>query len=246
MKHKVTLIKKDFREEVSVDDGTSLLNSIQNKVSDFYAPCGGNGTCGKCRVNIQGEGHVISCLYPVKSDITVFLPETKEMKVLASQYEFTKLVVLSPGESSKLATVPFGVAVDIGTTTMVFYIVNLLLGSVVDIVTRVNPQSLYGADVISRINYGHENPKHLANLQIPMIDAINSVVQEYCKRTDVLINDFVKISIVGNTTMLHNLLGVDAISIALAPFTPKFTSAQFVESHKLGIDINPKGTVVLS
>ncbi len=246
MKHQVTLIKAGFRKEVSIGDETSLLNCIQGHVSDFYAPCGGNGTCGKCRATIQGEGHVISCLYPVKRDITVFLPEKMEMKVLASQYELTKLVVLSPGGSSKLATVPFGVAIDIGTTTMVFYIVNLLLGSVVDIVTMVNPQSRYGADVISRINHGHQSPKNLADLQIPLIDSINSVIQGYCTRSDVLSNDFVKISVVGNTTMLHNLLGVDAISIALAPFTPKFTAAQFIEAHKLGIDINPKGTVVLS
>ena len=247
MEHKVTLIKKGFYKEVSIEDGTSLLKCIQSYVSDFYAPCGGNGTCGKCRVNIKEEGgHVTSCLYPVESDITVFLPEKSEMKVLASQYELTKLVELRPGESVKLAISPYGVAIDIGTTTMVFYIVNLLLGSIADIVTMVNPQSRYGADVISRINYGHESPKHLANLQTPMIEAINAVIREYCKRTDVEINDFVKISVVGNTTMLHNLLGVDAITIALAPFTPKFTSAQLVESHMLGIDINPKGTVLLS
>ncbi len=247
MKHKVTLIKKGFHKEVSIEDGTSLLKCIQSNVNDFYAPCGGNGTCGKCRVNIQEEGgHVTSCLYPVERDITVFLPEKSEMKVLASQYELTKMVALSPGESAQLVTIPYGVAIDIGTTTMVFYIVNLLLGAIVDIVTLVNPQSRYGADVISRINYGHENPKHLANLQTPMIDAINAVIQEYCKRTDVGIDDFVKISVVGNTTMLHNLLGIDAISIALAPFTPKFTTAQLIEPQKLGIDINLKGAVVLS
>lgn len=245
MKHRVTLIKSGFRKEVSIDDDTSLLNCIQDHVSDFYAPCGGNGTCGKCRVNIQGEEHVISCLYPVKSDITVFLPERKEMEVLASQYVLTKFMELRPGESSRLVTIPYGIAIDIGTTTMVFYIVNLLLGSVVDIVTMVNPQSHYGADVISRISYGHQNPKNVANLQILLIDSINSVIQEYCSRSGVLRNDFVKISVVGNTTMLHNLLGIDAISIAFAPFTPKFTDAQLIETYKLGININPKGTLVL-
>ena len=71
MKHKVTLIKTGFRKEVLVEDGTSLLDCIQNHVSDFYAPCGGNGICGKCRVTIQGEGHVISCLYSVKRSALV-------------------------------------------------------------------------------------------------------------------------------------------------------------------------------
>lgn len=246
MKHKVTLIKTGFRTEVFVEDGTSLLDCIQNHVSDFYAPCGGNGICGKCRVNIQGEGHVISCLYSVKRDITAFLPEKKEMKVLATQYEFTRLVELSPGGSSGLASVPFGIAIDIGTTTMVFYIVNLLSGSMVDIVTTVNPQSRYGADVISRINYGHQSPKNLADLQTALVDSVNSVIQDYCSRSEVLPDDFVKISVVGNTTMLHSLLGIDAISIALAPFTPKFTEVQCIETHKLGININSKGTVVLS
>ena len=95
--------------------------------------------------------HVTSCLYHVNKNIEVILPHRVEMQVLSSQYKLTKVLPQDLGAVVNMSTIPYGLAVDIGTTTIVFYVVNLLFGSVVDIISIVNPQSKYGADVISRI-----------------------------------------------------------------------------------------------
>ncbi len=245
MGFKVKIIRNDFSKEVKVDEGANLLTVIRGYVNDFYAPCGGNGTCGKCRVFIPGDGHVTSCLFHVNKDIEVILPDKKEMNILSLQYKLTKTVIPKPGKLENSVAVPYGLAVDIGTTTMVFYIVNLLFGSVVDIKTAVNPQIKYGADVISRIQYGMENENGIKDLQIPLIKTINNVINEYCEQNGIINNDFVRITITGNTTMLHTFLGEDATSIAQYPFIPVFKDVVRKNPKDLFIDINTKGEIVL-
>jgi len=246
MKHQVILKNSTLSKTVEIEDGSNLLQCIREHVADFYAPCGGNGTCGKCRVHIPGDGHVTSCLYHVNKPVEVILPDRVEMQVLSTQYKLTKVLPQNPGPTANLATIPYGLAVDIGTTTMVFYIVNLLFGSVVDIISIVNPQSKFGADVISRINYGATTPSGLTDLQNVLIDATNLAIQKFCTNYEISPADFVKISVVGNTTMLHNLLGVDALPIAHAPFTPQFTEVKRLQANMLGINIHEQAELILS
>lgn len=245
MTHKVVLRNSGSYKVLQVDDGTNLLKCIQEHFPNFFAPCGGNGTCGKCRVHITEEGHVTSCLYSISKDIDAVLPEPVEMKVLSSQYKLTKVVRQSPILIPELMSVPYGLAVDIGTTTIVIYLVNLLFGSVVDIISTVNPQSKYGADVISRINYSATQKDGISSLQKVLVQSINDAIDQFATNQMISREDFVKISIVGNTTMLHNILGVDALPIAHAPFTPPFTDTKKVKAGSLGIHIHQQGEVVL-
>ncbi|WP_372772045.1 ASKHA domain-containing protein [Mangrovibacterium sp.] len=247
MKHRVILKNSTATKSVEVDDGANLLQCIREQVDNFYAPCGGNGTCGKCRVHIPGEGHVTSCLYYVSKDLEVILPNRVEMQVLSTQYKLTKILPSNPGKAlMDLATIPYGLAIDIGTTTIVYYVVNLLFGSVVDIISMTNPQSKFGADVISRINYGATTPKGLAELQQVLVFSLNDAIDQFCSNNQISPTEFVKIAVVGNTIMLHNLLGVDALPIAHAPFTPQFTDAKTMPASELGIHIHPKGELILA
>ena len=246
MSFKVKLYKQGEATEHIVEAGQNLLQLIQDNDVEISAPCGGHGTCGKCKVEIKNDGHVTSCLYEVHKDIDVVLPEELEMKILSSQYELTKTVWSNPGKSADLAPLPYGLAVDIGTTTMAFYIVNLLFGTVVDVKTAISPQAKFGADVISRINYGAENEDGIKNLQSVLINSINKTIKEYCDESGIAFDDFVKVSIVGNTTMLHNFMGVDALPIAHAPFTPVFTEEKTMTAKEIGINIHEEGEVVLS
>lgn len=246
MSYKVIIHKQDKTAEYIVEEGKNLLQLIQENKEIISAPCGGHGSCGKCKVEIIDEGHVTSCLYEVKKNIEVILPEELEMKILSSQYELTKALWLNPGKSINLAPLPYGLAIDIGTTTIAYYIVNLIFGTVVDVITKINPQSKFGADVITRINYGVENKNGIKNLQSAIIDSINNVVEEYCNKNEIAFDDFVKISIVGNTTMLHNFMGVSALPIAHAPFTPVFTSKMKITAKEININIHKRGEVILS
>jgi uncharacterized 2Fe-2S/4Fe-4S cluster protein (DUF4445 family) len=124
--HEIKILQKNTVVTISSAEGNTLLKDLQENGFDIYSPCGGNGTCGKCMVYVKGEGEVTSCIYTVTSDIEIVLPEKREAKILVGQHEHTVLVPFNPGASTDLSYFPHGVAIDIGTTTLVFYLVNLL------------------------------------------------------------------------------------------------------------------------
>ena len=247
MEHNVKLyIKGGGVIQAKAKQGDNLLHLIQKYDSDFIAPCGGHGSCGKCRVEIKEHGHVTSCLYSITKDIEVVLPRVLEMKVLSTQYEHSKQLWLNPGPSANLSPLPYGLAVDIGTTTIVFYIVNLVFGTVTDTISMPNPQGKYGSDVISRIFASTQQKDGHKKLQKELIDVINKVVEDYCTENDLSIDFFVKVSLTGNTTMLHNIMGEEVLSLAQAPFTPVFLDSKKIQAKEVGINIHNSGELVMA
>jgi uncharacterized 2Fe-2S/4Fe-4S cluster protein (DUF4445 family) len=107
----------------------------------------------------------------------------------------------------------------------------------------LNPQTNFGGDVISRINYTSQNEDGLQELQGALIRSINRQLDHFAELVGIGRNDIVKITIAGNTTMLHLLLAKDPLPIALAPFVPHFTDAQLVNAQKLGLCCNPEAEV---
>ena len=153
--------------------GMRLLDVLREHGFEVFAPCGGNGTCGKCKVLVKDKGYVTSCLYLIGEDMEVIMPAPMEASILATQYEFSKILQLAPGETADLSANPFGLAIDIGTTTVVFYLVQLITGSVLETQTMMNPQGKYGADVISRIQYCITNAGGLYTLPFNLEFAMN-------------------------------------------------------------------------
>lgn len=223
--------------EFDFNGNQSLLNILS--LNHFYvsAPCGGHGTCGKCRVRVKKLGVLSACQYYPDEDIEVYLPDKQEARVLTVQYQNTLQLALQPGVLPHAVSSPIGLAVDVGTTSIVFYWLNLKTGSIMKIIGFANPQAQYGADVISRIQYCN-SAQGLKTLQSEIIVAINKQIDIFVKKEGVARDQIVKISVAGNTTMLHILLGVDPSSIALAPFKPRFTEGQSVKARDLGIRID--------
>lgn len=139
----------------------------------------------------------------------------------------------------------FGVAFDIGTTTIAAYLLDLATGKEVAVQSAANPQRKYGADVISRIHYSETNPGGVKELQLCLQDGLNSIMEELCKKSGVGIDDIHLVAIAGNTVILHTLLGVPAIGIANAPFAPVFTHGVMMEAKALHLKIDPEGQVLL-
>lgn len=227
----------------SSEKGKTLLNVLQENGFDIYSPCGGNGTCGKCKVFVKGEGELTSCIYQVTNDIEIVLPEKREAKILVEQHEHTIELPFNPGDSAALSNFPHGVAIDIGTTTLVFYLVNLISGAIIETRAAVNLQAKYGADVISRINYSATTSGGLEMLQNEILNAINLQLVHFTEIAEITRNELVKISIAGNTTMLHLLLGADPLPIALAPFTPAFTDEQILKGSDLQLHCHPEAEI---
>jgi uncharacterized 2Fe-2S/4Fe-4S cluster protein (DUF4445 family) len=241
----ITIHQQSKVNKIEAKEGEILLDVLRNQGFDVYSPCGGNGTCGKCKVMVKGEGTVTACIYIVKDSIELVLPDEREAKVLVEQHSHSILLPLIPGHSSDLSFYPFGVAIDIGTTSLVFYLVNLITGSIVETRAILNPQAKYGADVISRIQYTAEHSNGLKILQKVILDVINQELTHLINYAEISENELVKIVIAGNTTMLHLLLGVNPISLALAPFKAQFLDEQILKGHELHLNCHPEAEIKL-
>ena len=137
----------------------------------------------------------------------------------------------------------YGVAVDIGTTTLACYLFDLNTGKKLCVDSLLNPQKIYGADVISRIKHTMDSAEGLEQLHSQIVNAINTGISVMCSQADINSDRIYAVNLVGNTTMLHLLLKVDPKYIASAPFTPVFTSNMNIRAEDLGIAINPSGLV---
>ena len=178
-------------------------------------PCGGKGTCGKCAVIVNGKPE-LSCRYVISSDVEVVLPEKNE-------------IVSETGiENIKSITENMCFALDIGTTTLALALVSLDDKAVIDTVTRTNPQKMYGADVISRIEFCRKS-EH-TELHKILIDEINSMVEYFNVGREL------PLFASGNTTMLHLFFDVDPSSMGVAPYTPVFLRKQMCNGNEIGIN----------
>ncbi|WAM31874.1 ASKHA domain-containing protein [Caldicellulosiruptor naganoensis] len=139
----------------------------------------------------------------------------------------------------------FGLAIDIGTTTVVCYLVDLLKGNVVDYYSFVNPQKKFGADVISRIDFAAQQEDGLSVLQKEIIKGINEAIRILTSRLSITKDEIYKVVAVGNPTMLHLLLGVDPVSIATSPFVPVFAEKIEERGQALGLEINKNAILKL-
>ena len=173
------------------------------------------------------------------------LPDKKEASILVEQHSHTRPVPFLPGAAQNLSYYPHGVALDLGTTSLVFYLVNLVTGSLVETRSMLNPQAKYGGDVISRINYTAEGKNRLSDLQRVVLDAINEQLDHFVEFAGISGDEIVKFTISGNTTMLHLILAVDPMSIALAPFTPKFTEGKILAGKDLHLHCHPDAEIIL-
>ena len=138
----------------------------------------------------------------------------------------------------------YGLALDIGTTTVVFMLWDLCSKKIIDVKAVTNPQGVYGADVISRINKNNEDKeKHL--LHKTLINKINEIIRVFEKNNGVNPNNIYKITACGNTTMSHFLWDVETKGLAVSPFTPVFCDCQVTDAKSLGLNINPRANIEL-
>lgn len=136
----------------------------------------------------------------------------------------------------------WGTAIDIGTTTVTLWLVNLNTGEVGAQVAEYNGQIARGEDVVSRIIYANKNGggKHLRDL---VLNTINTLLERACKRISVDPMKVYKATVAGNSTMMHLLLGIPAASIRLTPFVTVVNHIPSLLGHEVGISIHPEATV---
>jgi uncharacterized 2Fe-2S/4Fe-4S cluster protein (DUF4445 family) len=132
---------------------------------------------------------------------------------------------------------PYGLAVDIGTTTVTVYLVDLRSGEVIDQAAEYNGQIARGEDVISRIVYAAKGDG-LEELGALVRETINGLIGRVCARRKVDPQRIYRVTVAGNTTMAHLLLGVPPASIRLSPYIPAFNQPQPMCAGEVGLKVN--------
>jgi uncharacterized 2Fe-2S/4Fe-4S cluster protein (DUF4445 family) len=156
---------------------------------------------------------------------------SSEFNVTATLYK-NKLIHLESGNTTGNK---YGLAIDIGTTTIACYLLDLNTGKTMDVESQVNKQRAYGSDVISRINYTIEKPDGLNRLKKILIEQLNDMINNLCTRSNISSQNIYDIVVAGNTTMIHTFLELPCKNIALAPYIPAATSEMVYDAAEIGI-----------
>ncbi len=137
----------------------------------------------------------------------------------------------------------YGAAVDIGSTTVALYLCNLRTGEMLAAESEMNPQIVYGEDVMSRIQYTIEYPDGLEKLHKAIISTLNKLLKQAAKTANIKTSEILEMVLVGNSTMHHILLNLHPKDLGLAPFVPAIHKSVDVKARELGLHINPSGNI---
>lgn len=151
-----------------------------------------------------------------------------------------RLLDFEPGDT---ATACYGVAFDLGTTTLVGVLLNTQTGEELAVAATLNPQVPMGDDVISRISRVRDNPKALEELQGVAIRAFNDIITELAGQAGIKAGNIYEISVAGNTTMQHLFCGVSPAALGEVPFPPAFSRALLLDARELGLQAHPNARV---
>ena len=163
-----------------------------------------------------------------------------------SQWQVTAVVVgheLVSVEEGDTTSRSFGLAFDIGTTTVVGMLIDLNSGAPVAVQSALNGQAVQGADVISRISYTMLNEDGLAELNEVILRTLNGLIAQLLEEGQVEAHEVYEVVTAGNATMQHLFLGVDPEPIGLEPFIPAVEDMVQASAHEVGLNIHPQAQI---
>lgn len=227
---------------VDVSKGENLLRELQKQNILLSASCGGKGTCGKCKVRIVENGkdslpitsserrlltaeelsagsRLACCHHCCESDVTVEVTEfSSALAILGSEQEYYDITEKEDG---------VGIAVDIGTTTLVVAVLDLRDGRCLDETKMANPQRIFGTDVLSRIQACEEHG--VTVLQQMVLGEVERVVHRVLSTGQTVR----RMVVCGNSTMEHIFLGISPQSLSVPPYQCQVEEMQMVDSGDL-------------
>jgi uncharacterized 2Fe-2S/4Fe-4S cluster protein (DUF4445 family) len=206
---------------------------------------------------VRGTGGKLPRWYELTIDyqcLRILSKTLREAKwnVTVSVWNDGEVVQVQPGyvEDS------YGAAVDIGSTTVALYLCNLRTGELLAAESEMNPQIVYGEDVMSRIQYTIEHADGLEKLHKAIIATLNKLLKQAVKSANeqvgkganeqgekLNVEDILEVVLVGNSTMHHLVLNLPPKDLGMAPFVPAIHESVDVKARELGLQINPSGNV---
>lgn len=226
MSYLVTILNDDKKIEAA--EGSNLLKLIQEAGEALDAPCGGNGQCKKCKVLVDGE-EKLACETLVDHDIVVKLPDKADNSILTEG-----IVATTTADKTNKYVLAF----DIGTTTVVAYLLDGENGKQLSTASVLNPQTTYGGDVIARVQYQCTNGG--TELRDCIRTAMQTLAKEAAAKAGIAVEDITLVSMVGNTAMHHLMMGIDPKSLTTPPYMPTVYEALSLPLHDV-LPLFPKG-----
>lgn len=350
MQHCVSFIHNDKQVSVDVPTGTLLSDAAHLAGIDIGQPCGGQGRCGRCAVQVTAgivrrrstlrlsesdvsQGYALACQTVIEGSVDIYVPPQEKIErrlttdrvvaevAVPADYEYlqdqtvrrihvqlippsmddqtddwsrlqtalrlqhrfenvtcslsllqqigailregdwnvtavidissviksaernqsVRLIDLQPGLADEYSPL-WSAAIDIGTTTVTLWLVDLVSGQVRAQVAEYNGQIARGEDVISRIIYASKNGGG-QELRQRVLDTINSLFETACKQVKAKPEKVVKATIAGNSTMMHLLLGLPAGNIRLSPFITAVNTPPLMSAREIGLNTHPEASV---
>ncbi len=231
----LTVTSGGTTQRIEAAEGGTLLEALRDAGYFVDAPCGGQGHCGKCGVWADGEWR-LACRTRIDSDLSVKVPsaatffstETGDLEEQLKTLDHTPLGMRAGGGGTiggaavrghAKAAPGFGIAVDLGTTTVSLALLDLSRPTVVGSLSFYNPQIVYGADVINRIIFSLKGDGREV-LQRSILREIERAVLHLCRTNGVPQDHVRSVSVAGNTAMQHFFMGLDARYIREEPYEP--------------------------
>jgi len=146
-----------------------------------------------------------------------------------------EILAVFPGEVEEA----YGLAVDVGSTTVAGYLCSLKTGKLIGAESLMNPQVAFGEDVIARITYVSDQPDGLEKMRTAIIDGLNGLIRTVAAHAGLSPADILELTLVGNTAMHHLLLGIDPRPLGLSPFTPAVHRSLDLKARDLGLVVHP-------
>jgi uncharacterized 2Fe-2S/4Fe-4S cluster protein (DUF4445 family) len=230
---KVTVLEAGLSVPVALDPQVKKF-SVTLEKPPLAAPAAFTETL-ESLLGIAGLGLPLSAIRNLRG-LDASTPQT----VTAVLYGEREALDIEDGDTSRRA---YGLAVDVGTSTVVAELVDLVTGKSAGRVSALNSQASYGADVVSRITFAFQNPDNLRRLRKSIVHLLNDLVGELSGKAGVPRDRIYEAVVAGNTAMNHLLCGVSVDPLALAPFHAVFSALPPFPSGEIGLELNPAARV---
>jgi uncharacterized 2Fe-2S/4Fe-4S cluster protein (DUF4445 family) len=238
-----------------ITPGETVLDASQSSGVGLASVCGGSGTCEECKIiiisgslipptkleeisissDLMEAGWRLACQAIPLTDVKVSIPPESMTTNQRLQFDgedtelFRDLRVVDPGL--------FGLAIDVGTTKVALYLINLFSGKTIAKDGFMNPQIAYGEDVISRLSYAERVPGGAELLQKILFESINKLLVTLCARAGINVSQVGNVVLVGNTAMHHFAAGLPVKQLGYAPFAPASVEPILRPAAQLGLII---------
>ncbi|MCD8249957.1 MAG: ASKHA domain-containing protein, partial [Lachnospiraceae bacterium] len=201
--------------------GENLLSVLQKNGFSLDAACGGNSSCANCR-HLLEDGEHLACQTIVDRNMVVTLPKRDRGNILAGGVDVS--TDIDSDISGNL------IAIDLGTTTMVCYLLDQY-GRELAVSCDLNPQGIYGADVISRIQAARQGK--LAELSGSVRAGLSNLIGEACAKVSTDTDSIQRIALVGNPCMQQLLMNISPENLTKVPFSPILTELKTISAAAL-------------